>query len=367
MIRLDECKRESRARFIEPPSGEVDLARQWWAIETRRRGRRVLHRRWAVGGGLVAATVAMVLMVAVPPTNTSVTDGQRPADIPESEMRSTLIESGGASFAMYLVDGSRIELEPRTRLETEDSVGRDVVFSLHRGRAMFDVAVDVDRHFVVLAGTVRVSVSGTRFSVAYEPARGESRAQAAVHVERGVVQVDTRSSSGEPEVHRVGAGQSWVGIADIDPSDAVAVEVEDPHVDSQVPSMHDDTSRPRPSRQTASELFEEARTARHEGRDADAARKYELLLRRFPRDGHVGLSAFELARIRMDVFDDARSAIEPLERAIAARVFREDAMARLVRAYHESGQAARCRAAREHYLESYPNGLHRDALATCGE
>jgi hypothetical protein len=67
----------------------------------------------------------------------------------------------------------------------------------------------------------------------------------------------------------------------------------------------------------------------------------------------------------MDVFDDAPAAIEPLERAIAARVFREDAMARLVRAYDESGQEARCRAMRERYLEAYPNGLHRGTLASC--
>jgi transmembrane sensor len=325
----------------------------------------MLRGRWALGGGLTALIVALLFVITAPPTATIVDDDVGLTEVVVSEMPSTVIESGSTSFAMYLVEGSRIELEPRTRLETEASSGRDVVFSLHRGRAMFDVAVDADRQFMVLAGNVRVSVIGTRFSVAYDPARGETRAQAAVHVERGLVQVDTVAANGEREIHRLGAGQSWVGAADIEEVDSL----EGPRVDSGelVSPSRDESFPARPNRPRATELFEEARTARHEGRDADAARHYELLLRRFPRDGHAGLSAFELARIRMDVFGDARSAIEPLERAIAARVFREDAMARLVRAYDESGQEVRCRSARERYLESYPNGLHRGTLATCAE
>lgn len=364
MIRLDESKRESRVRFIESPADEVDFARQWWSIKKQRKGRRLVHRRWVLGGGLAAAVIALFFMVTVPPTTMIVSDDPTPVEAVMGETRSTIIESGSTSFAMYLVDGSRVELEPRTHLETEESVGRDVVFSLHRGRAMFDVAVDVDRQFVVLAGNVRVSVIGTRFSVAYEPSRGETRAQAAVHVERGLVQVDTVSASGEREILRLGAGQSWVGVADLEESESP----EESQVDlDRSTEPRGEVLPARSPRSRATELFEEARTARHEGRDADAARHYELLLRRFPRDAHVGLSAFELARIRMDVFGDARSAVEPLERAIAARVFREDAMARLVRAYDESGMSARCRGARERYLEAYPNGLHRGTLATCAE
>lgn len=353
----------SLARWVEPPSDprvseEMRLARQWSAIQERRARRRSWAQRWggwwAAGGGLV---VAAALLAIVRPWAGDGAPGSAVTGAIVSSAPGAVIESGASPIAVHLADGSQVDLEASTRLEAAEAPGRDVRLELRRGRATFEVARDPGRRFAVVAGAVRVVVVGTRFSVEHEGA-AEGERRVSVRVERGVVEVHT-----DRGVHRLGAGETWSGAAD-EPREDDDAEVGT--VGAAPPSSDTDRGRARRDLPSASDLFEVGRAARREGREADAARAYEQLLRRHPRDGHAGLAAFELARIRMDVLGETRGAIEPLERAIAARVFREDAMARLVRAYDETDQGARCRGARERYLEAYPEGMHRATVeAAC--
>jgi FAD synthase len=59
-----------------------------------------------------------------------------------------------------------------------------------------------------------------------------------------------------------------------------------------------------------------------------------------------------------------------IRRAVAAgpgTAFKEDAMARLVRAYATMGATGECNRARGAYLESYPQGVHATAVTrACG-
>jgi len=68
----------------------------------------------------------------------------------------------------------------------------------------------------------------------------------------------------------------------------------------------------------------------------------------------------------MDQFGDLPGAITALQLAaqsLTDKGLREDAMARLVRAFERSQDLERCRAAREAYLEAYPVGTHVVAIA----
>jgi transmembrane sensor len=70
----------------------------------------------------------------------------------------------GGRQTVPLKDGTRVELNTDTRLRTAvDGHGRHVW--LDRGEAYFEVAHDASRPFVVYAGTRRITVLGTKFSV----------------------------------------------------------------------------------------------------------------------------------------------------------------------------------------------------------
>lgn len=356
-------RRRSLARWVEPRPGtesEVHLGRQWAAIRERAGRRRRSGAGWLAGGlGALALAAGAFALALVRPWDAAggAGGGALAPGAVVSSAPGAVIESGAEPIAVRLADGSQIDLEPRTRLEAGEAEGRDVRLDLARGRASFEVARDPERRFAVVAGAVRVVVVGTRFAVERRDGRVE------VRVVRGVVEVGTGART-----VRLGAGETWSGA-----DGAVRDDGELASIDAPPSAAGDDEGaervrRPRQSDgASAGELFESAREARRQGRDAEAAAAYAELLRRHPRDGHAGLAAFELARIRMDVEGDPRGAIEPLERAIDARVFREDAMARLVRAYDESGMQSRCEAARGRYLEAYPEGVHvRSVQGACG-
>lgn len=74
-----------------------------------------------------------------------------------------LTRPGEQKVAM-LEDGSRIALNTDTRLGVRFEEGRRRVI-LDRGEAMFEVASDADRPFVVIAGDTRVQAVGTTFIV----------------------------------------------------------------------------------------------------------------------------------------------------------------------------------------------------------
>lgn len=93
----------------------------------------------------------------------------------------------GAERTISLADGSLIQLDTNTSLDVALYRGhRDVV--LREGQALFEVAGDVARPFDIVAGPVRITVVGTRFSVRNTPdVPGREGVQVAV--EKGIVKV----------------------------------------------------------------------------------------------------------------------------------------------------------------------------------
>lgn len=288
---------------------------------------------------------------------------------------SSLVTSG-ASTGVQLADGSRLGLDPDSRLELHEGTRQRVALRLERGRVECDVAARPERRFSVTAGGFDVVAHGTRFSVDV----GDGTRALTVAVEEGKVVIQ-RAGSRREQASLV-AGQRWSAALASAASSASASGAPMPSSQSlDAGSARDPGARALRPAEPALTREEQAQAAarllldrgnllRREGNLIGAAQAYEALLTRHPGDPRAGLAAFELGRLRMDRLGDLPGAIRALERA--ARLLRdpglrEDAMARLVTALDASRDAERCLAARAAYLESHPAGIHvRPVASACG-
>ena len=78
--------------------------------------------------------------------------------------RSTFTTGVGEQWVVQLADGSSVRLDTDSRVRVRFSDGQRLV-DLERGQAMFSVAHDAQRPFVVAAGDARVTAIGTVFDV----------------------------------------------------------------------------------------------------------------------------------------------------------------------------------------------------------
>jgi transmembrane sensor len=165
-----------------------------------RRGRRstpVLARRRFMQGGLAAAAAGGVFVVGLqlssPSLMTAWLDKQR------GQYRT----AKGEVRSVPLPDGSTIWLNTESEVRVRYSRGRrDII--LARGEALFDVAKDPARPFVVHSGEMHARAVGTSFSVS-EIAKGQVR----VEVAEGVVEfAAARPGRGAPV--RLAAGAKAV-------------------------------------------------------------------------------------------------------------------------------------------------------------
>ncbi len=106
-------------------------------------------------------------------------------------LRGRVTTSKGDIRRAPLSDGSAVTLNTDTTIRTAFD-GRMRRVDLLRGEALFDVAKDPARPFVVVAGDVRVRAVGTSFTV-----RAHADGQVGVIVREGVVEV-WRGSQGKP-------------------------------------------------------------------------------------------------------------------------------------------------------------------------
>jgi transmembrane sensor len=169
-------------------SMEIEGAAQQIArdLETAKSARRrfAAGRGWLIAGGLAAAaTIALAVM---------------PARLLVGPAPQTFATGKGEHRSIKLADGSTIELAGGSRLSV--TLGRhDRRVVLPEGEAVFDVAADKARPFLIAAGDRTVRVVGTRFDVRH---RG---AALSVAVERGVVEV--RPNDGLGRTWRLHPGQ----------------------------------------------------------------------------------------------------------------------------------------------------------------
>lgn len=99
----------------------------------------------------------------------------------------------GEARTVVLEDGSRMSLNTDTSVQVEMGAAQRTVV-LARGEAMFQVARDAVRPFVVRAAASEVVALGTAFAVRFNPARGDAGQMLTVTLMEG--QVAVRSAAG---------------------------------------------------------------------------------------------------------------------------------------------------------------------------
>lgn len=117
----------------------------------------------------------------------------------------------GQQTEVRLPDGSRLRLDSATRLQATYYRQRREV-ALLDGQAVFAVQGDAARPFHVLAGPVRVTVVGTRFSVRYTP-QVPGDAGVRVAVEEGTVRVERAAAHPGQAAVTLTAGQQLASDA----------------------------------------------------------------------------------------------------------------------------------------------------------
>ena len=351
-------------KHVAVDTTEARLARVWSGVSEGLEKRSAPGRRYAWRGALLVAATAAVAAVIFALTRFS------DPNFVGSPFHQAALETAGDALVVDLHDGSRIELDARTRVEVVESAEENLSMRLRRGRVECDLVPKPGRRFTLFASSVEVRVTGTRFSVELAP-DGE---RVEVAVERGSVEVMWPLAA-EPK-RRLAAGERW--SIDLTPSERPrAVAPPKPLEPEPEPPAAEPSTAPRepaapdvPSTPGARELFDLGNAARRAGDNAGAAKAYESLLSTHPGDARAGLAAFELGRLRMGPLGDLRGAVSAFRRAITLAPgagFKEDAMARLVEAYAALGERAQCRKARDAYLAAYPRGVHATAVAKkCG-
>jgi transmembrane sensor len=378
------------AKWMTPDTSEVRVNRLWGRVQDSQGNR----RPWlvpALGGALLAAAAVIIGLVA---TSRTLVVGNE-------------LASSGAPSVGHFSDGSQVELAQASAVRLVTDQKNEVRVELERGEATFEVSRRPSRKFVVAAGDVEVKVVGTRFTVTHGAAGVD------VSVERGIVEVTLNGKTA-----RLTAGQKWSEGDQADQGDDAEEAVADlpavptipdsvasaaipsaekparvrkhhaskkttqpkqlaapsePQVVPQVPVIpaaggivaEKPVAAPAPG-PTAAELFNDALSARREGRASDAALAYERLLRDFPHDSHSATAAFELGRVRMDQLNDSRGAALALEQALKLApdgTFVEEALSRLVRAYDAGGSKSTCLHYRDQYLARFPNGPYASSVA----
>jgi transmembrane sensor len=119
----------------------------------------------------------------------------------QPQWRQAFATERGQQKDIPLPDGSRLRLDTATRVEVVLYRQRREV-RLHEGQAVFSVQADAARPFEVLAGPLRVTVVGTRFSVRHTPGQ-PGHDGVTVAVEQGKVRVaraDAATDPGDPVV-----------------------------------------------------------------------------------------------------------------------------------------------------------------------
>jgi hypothetical protein len=357
------------SRFLETKPTPERVERNWRAISAALPQPKP-RRRWVPAIAFALAALAILVLVFRPrPLDPSAIDG------------AALETDEGESQTLVLADGTRLVMGSATRLLLVRVSGRDVRLQVERGHLDLQVTHVEGRKFTVGAGQAAdVEVVGTKFHVDVRTANDVE-----VGVTEGRVRIERRDDPTHPRF--LGAGETWAATSK-PPVAASPLDASAPSPDAGRP--HDPAPRAHlPPRfveayrdgryldaydmvasdfearclvATADELFLLAEAARLSGHPSQAATAFDALRKGHRTDKRASLAALELGRLRLDELDDPSAAREALDDAILLDPngnFREDAEARRVQALDAEGRRAECIEARERYLSSFPDGLHR--------
>jgi len=339
------------ADFVQPNLPESRLAAQWQKIaQVSNRpmwtGARSLTLAWSVAA--VCLVGALTLLWSAP-------------NAAPFHALSVERDQSGRELLRF-PEGIVMVAPTQGRWSIEERRPELVRFSLESGEASFDVTPNQARRVLVSTPRCEVEVVGTSFEISVQGEARESFVRVTVH--RGTVRVKGQTGEASP-TKLLSGGESWtLGTPPEAPASApLAVAAS-----ASVPTAT--AAAPLPAPRDPKRAFLEAERARLDGKPQEAERLFEQFRRDFPGDPRLGLVAFELGRLRMDVLGNSAAAITALDEAIRRAPnadFREDAEARLVQIFGGYPDKSRCKKARDDYLTRYPNGRHAPATRkACG-
>lgn len=393
-LRLDDGHERARARARLLQSVEGSTAQ---ASRAPVRPASAMPWRWVMGG-LVSAACAVAVIVSLP--GEQLGDAQL-VDAPHALAyvvdgdplaSGQAIVAGETARVLDFDDGTHVELASAGELRVTDLRSNGATVELTRGEVSLSVHHEDDTSWQVAAGPWSVHVTGTQFSVAWNPITEHFR----VAVIEGSVRVEGPAG----DVAKLGAGESLVRerseIASVGPSVPEPVEAEAPVVElaepitEPAPAIKPSKVESKPvdwqalanesqyadawaalesskggvhgeaERADAHALLDLADVARFTDHRGDAKRVLERLRDRFADSVQAGDAAFELGRIAADGGDDDRAAswFETYldERPSGSLV--NDALVRLMNAYDSLDQVDAARSAATRYLARQPDGTH---------
>lgn len=363
-----EKQLESARAHIRTPISDARVRWLQGRIESR-----LARRKWARPAlGLAAVTCASLLVWFLwsPEPQPPVADARdnTPSSSESSRQRT-----------IAFVDGSAISLDDESVVTTLTVTEALIEVELEQGRANFQVTPNPQRTFIVHAGSARVSVLGTTFTMTF------AEDSLTVEVEEGTVRVESRESDETlttnqrtqvsaaaaaegGETHRLGDPEQEIVIPPEVPAAEVA-NAEEPSAEE--PSAEEPSAEePPPSHEASLEdLLAAADSARLSGDAQRAARILRRGLRRYPSDPSASLASFTLGRLLLGQLGQpsaaARAFAEARRLAPTGALF-EDCMAREVEALSRAGEDARARALAEQYVVRFPNGRRTNLVRRYG-
>jgi transmembrane sensor len=132
-----------------------------------------------VGSALLAASLVGVIVLfgierpndrTQPANPAAIVVAQAPGNVPVQAEQGEYVTGVGERRAIKLADGSSVTLNTRTKITVAYTAGRRLI-RLVRGQALFEVAHNRNRPFVVEAADRQVTALGTTFEVRVDPGR----------------------------------------------------------------------------------------------------------------------------------------------------------------------------------------------------
>jgi ferric-dicitrate binding protein FerR (iron transport regulator) len=386
----------------------------------RTRSRRVVTQPMAIAAILVAAAIALFF---------GFRSNEAPAPLAFSVQRAGAETEPGSPGALLDVatetpllftDGTRVTLRPASKARVTDVDHRGARVILESGSLHAAVTHKSDTRWNVDAGPFEVHVTGTRFIVAWDPARQELdvtleegsvvvsgcgkdpqsvRAGEAVHL--GCTSPSASSQGASPLSHAVAPASSLASSASAPASASASASASAPSTDSASapasavglapsksspspassivaiistpPTSPAASSGPRHAPRAPGELDDAlvnaeirdlarwADDARYAGRLDEATSMLEAVRRRAPGTEEAANAAFELGRIAFDgraMYARAATSFETYLHERPQGRFAREALGRSIEARQRAGDPEAARRTATEYLQKYPTGPH---------
>lgn len=350
------------AKRVEPAWSAERAERNLQRVHARRATRARVVRASALAGAACVALVVALWGLA-----------KEPKIVAQPALPLAPSSAAAASPKTTFADGSVARVSEGGELSVTLAGPERIESRLVHGAADFEVTKRAERDFVVLAGSVRVRVVGTRFRVELVAERTRvSVSEGKVEVQEGTTR--TYLEAGES---RFFPGAEPEPELKLEPKPAPAPTLagrarflELARGGEYKAAYQVMSQSPTVVGSSAEELMLAADSARLSNHPEQALTYLRRVTREHSADSRAPLAAFTLGRVLLSQLSRPAEAADAF--ALARRLrpgggLAEDALAREAEASASAGATARAKSLAQQYLERYPGGKHRPTMQRLGE